>query len=64
MEDHKQNNSAWFVDEFTEWIDKTIVSVNDLCDKSDIYSREYARLLEKSRTLQMVKQKFDELKFE
>lgn len=48
MEDHKQNNSAWIVDEFTEWIDKTIVSVNDLCDKSDIYSREYVRLLEKN----------------
>ena len=64
MEERKQNNSAWIVEEFTEWVDKAVDSVNDLCDKADVYSSEYTRLLEKSRTLQMVKQKFEELKYE
>ena len=64
MNDRKQNNSEWVIDEFTEWVDKAIDSVNDLCDKSDVCSAEYTRLLEKSRTLQMVKGKLEELKFE
>jgi len=63
-ENRKQNNSAWVVDEFTEWINKAVVSVNELCDKADAYSSEYTRLLEKSRTLEMVKGKFEELKLE
>lgn len=64
MDERKKNNSVWVVDEFSEWIEKAVVSVNDLCDSADVYSQEYARLLEKSRTLEMVKQKFDELKYE
>ena len=63
-EERKQNNSEWIVNEFTEWLDKAIASANDLCDNADVYSREYNRWLEKSRTLEMVKRKFEELKFE
>jgi len=64
MDEHKQNNSSWIVDEFTEWIDKATKSVNGLCDNADVYSSEYTRLLEKSRTLEMVRRKFEELKCE
>ena len=64
MDERKQNNSSWIVDEFTEWIDAAVASVKELCGKADVYSSEYTRLLEKHRTLTMVQRKFEEFKFD
>lgn len=51
----------WVMGEFELWLDSAIKSVQELCDKSDVMSTEYTRLLEKYRTLKMVKGKLIEL---
>lgn len=62
MEDRKQNNSAWIVDEFTEWIDKAVAETHKLANTAT--KAENARLYEKECTLRMVKTKFEQLKYD
>jgi|GEM_PF-2538770 len=60
MEDRKQNNSAWIVDEFTEWIDRAIRDIHELRFSAPDY--EAIRLQNKESTLKIVKTKFEQLK--
>jgi hypothetical protein len=51
-----------YLNEFTEWISKGVVSVKELYDKAE--GNEKKRLEEKYNTMKMVQQKFEELKNE
>ena len=60
--DRKMNNAIWIIDEFSEWLDKSILAISELKNKS--IKTEYGRLSEKESTLRMVKKKLEQLKYE
>lgn len=61
-EDRKTNNSTWVVDEFTEWIDNSVKNVEQLYNECNSSDKE--RLYTKLMTFKMVKEHFDELKYD
>ena len=56
------NNSIWVIDEFTEWINEGIKSIEELANKTT--GEEKIRLTEKLNTMIMVKGKLDELMYD
>lgn len=56
------NNATWIVDEFTEWIEKSVREVHNL--RLNAPGHEGVRLQEKESTLRMVKTKLEQLKYD